>query len=214
MPDLHAKMLLVEGPDDGHFVYHVCERLGLGVVPREGVAAPEHVLILPAGDVQRVGSALHGLLDQATVAVVGVIVDHDDPDNIAAQEDRWEMLRGTLLGKGYDAPEELRPDGLVLEHGGPAHPRVGVWIMPDKQTPGMLETFVQQLVREGDGLMAHARSVVAGLPSPREFSDAHTAKAETHTYLAWQKTPGLPMGQALKQRVYSLNTPAGQAFAA
>ena len=70
---------------------------------------------------------------------IGIIVDADDQF-----DSRWSSVRERCRKIAADFPEELPPEGLIHqnEHG----LRIGVWIMPDNQSRGMLETFLGSLV--------------------------------------------------------------------
>jgi hypothetical protein len=212
MPATHRLTLLCEGDTDAHFLYHFLRARQLGVVERDEPAGRDQVLIRHCGSVRTAGSVLHGLLGDASIDALGVVLDWDDPDHIASQDSRWEQVRGTLDTQGYSPPQQLPGAGLVLDHPSDEwRPRVGVWIMPNNEEPGMVEDFAARLIRDEDVLWPYAETTVAGLPE-RRFSAAHTAKARIHTWLAWQKTPGQPMGQALKQCYLDPTTPAGQCF--
>jgi hypothetical protein len=68
-------------------------------------------------------------------------------------------------------------------------------VMPDNETGGRLEDFVSFMVPEGDKLWEHAGSAVDAIPDElRRFKPAHRAKAHVHTWLAWQKEPGVRLG--------------------
>ena len=46
------------------------------------------------------------------------------------------------------------------------------------------------------------------------YTSVHRPKALIHTWLAWQETPGMPMGQAITARVLSHESPIAIAFVA
>jgi len=103
-------------------------------------------------------------------------------------------------------------------------PKVGIWVMPDNQSTGCLEDFLQNLIGKDDKLHAHAKDFVAGLPEKRflnnkepeesEFNKIHRSKAIMHTWLAWQEEPGKPFGQSITAHYLDPNLPLGQTFAA
>jgi len=116
---------------------------------------------------------------------VGIVVDANDH-----LDSRWARVRQCRLGIAADFPEDLPSGGLV--HQNRDGLRIGVWIMPDNQSHGMLETFLGRLVAPAHApLWAFARESCArsrehGAP----YADAHRQKAEIHTYLAWLEPPG------------------------
>jgi hypothetical protein len=80
-------------------------------------------------------------------------------------------------------------------------PRVGIWIMPDNQTKGILEDFLRFLVPEESRLFDHVKSSVATIPEgEKRFGQLDEPKAIIHTWLAWQEEPGKPMGTAITAR--------------
>jgi len=79
---------------------------------------------------------------------------------------RWQSLRDRLIDLGYPGVrKDPDPQGTVLEP--PADgllPRVGIWIMPDNQTTGILEDFLLSLVPPESRLYAHVRASIASIP--------------------------------------------------
>jgi len=93
-------------------------------------------------------------------------------------------------------------EGTIVEPpAGKFLPRVGIWIMPDNQTKGILEDFLRFLVPEGSALFEHVKSSVAAIPQgERRFHLLAEPKAVIHTWLAWQEEPGKPLGTAITAR--------------
>ena len=85
-------------------------------------------------------------------------------------------------------------------------PRLGIWIMPNNQTKGILENFLQFLVPETDTLLGYARKCVTDLPQQLFIGDAEP-KAIIHTWLAWQAEPGKPYGTAITAKFLDPTTP-------
>ena len=85
--------------------------------------------------------------------------------------------------------------------------------MPDNQLPGKLEDFVARLVRSDDGLLPLAAEATKNIPQNiRRFSEADLPKAIIHTWLAWQKDPGVRMGTALGNKYLDPQSPIAQTF--
>lgn len=77
-------------------------------------------------------------------------------------------------------------------------PRAGVWIMPNNRIPGILEDFLAFLIPQPNALFDHVvTSVDAIPPAHRRFKSVAEPKAIIHTWLAWQKEPGMPPGRAI-----------------
>ena len=56
------------------------------------------------------------------------------------------------------------------------------------------------------------KQVLSNLPE-QKFSEVKTQKALLHSWLAWQKTPGMPFGQAIQAGYFDLNTTSVSDFA-
>jgi len=156
-------------------------------------------ILLPA-----TGPAIASLREYA-----GIVVDaNGDVDA------RWASIRNILLSEGYpEAPDSPAPDGTILS--APGRARVGAWLMPDNASPGMLEDFAARLIPADDYLWARAAEVVDGIPDEhRRFAAGHRSKAVVHTWLAWQETPGSPMGQAIGQGSLPATAPDALRFVA
>ena len=91
--------------------------------------------------------------------------------------------------------------------------RVGVWLMPDNRRSGAVEEFLQDLIAKGDALLQLAEtSTTSAKGLGAAFPDARRPKAVLHTWLAWQKRPGVPYGTAIKARYFQHDSPAALAF--
>ena len=130
---------------------------------------------------------------------MGIIVDADL--DIKA---RWESLANRLKDLKYEnVPDLPESNGTICT--GKDLPKIGVWLMPDNTLPGMLEDFVKLLVPdEQKNLLEKAVNAVELIPKEErlfitENSDK-TAKAQIHTYLAWQSRPGVPYGIAIREK--------------
>ena len=128
------KILLVEGTDDEHVLKHICGN--------RGVARLDEVK--PHGSVDTLLESIPVRLKASEEGdIVGVVIDADT--DVKA---RWHSLRDRLINVGYqNVPADPTLDGTILDP--PARtllPRVGVWIMPDNRTSGILEDFLRFLV--------------------------------------------------------------------
>ena len=187
------KILLVEGSDDEHVLKHICGERGVGKLDE----------VKPQGDVLRLLENFPVRLKESDVEALGVVIDADT--DLAA---RWQSLRDRLTKAGYqNVPANPAPAGTILAP--PSEgllPRVGVWIMPDNQTRGILEDFLHFLVPSGSKLFGHVKSSVAAIPEgERRFSQLAEPKAIIHTWLAWQQAPGRPLGTAITAKFLDPN---------
>ncbi len=203
-------LVITEGKDDMHVFHHLLAHYGV----------PKGIIdFKPYDGLPNLLEALPQQLRASGLERLGVVVDADT--DLTA---RWNSLKHILTKAGYlnlpddplpegtiineedisgilteDGDEVITEDGAVIVQEG--LPKVGIWIMPDNKLPGMLEDFVSFLVPENDPLWDKAKGCLDEIPEDqRRFSEAHFAKAHIHTWLAWQKEPGTPLGSAINQR--------------
>ena len=87
--------------------------------------------------------------------------------------------------------------------------------MPNNRLPGILESFIAFLIpnRESNPLWQYAMQCIAGIPDDQKaFSDVRLPKAQLHTWLAWQKEPGKPIGQAISADYLKANSKEADNF--
>jgi hypothetical protein len=91
--------------------------------------------------------------------------------------------------------------------------KLGIWLMPNNVSCGMLEAFLLDLIPEGDPLIGYANKAAKTaqrLGAP--FKPAHHQKAIVHTWLAWQDEPGAQLHQAVKKQVLASTGPHAAPF--
>ena len=187
------KILLVEGADDEHVLKHLCGQRGVQKLDE----------ITPLGSVERLLENFPVRLKESDVEALGVVIDADT--DIAA---RWQSLRDRLRKAGYQGvPDDPNSAGTIVSPPPKSLlPRVGVWIMPDNQTRGILEDFLRFLVPPDSRLFSHVESSVTTIPEgERLFSQLVQPKAIIHTWLAWQAEPGKPLGTAITAKFLDAN---------
>jgi hypothetical protein len=113
---------------------------------------------------------------------------------------RWRQVQKALVAAGYrDAPEQPKPGGTIVH--GPDLPPAGIWLMPDKRLPGILEDFLAFLIPAGDPLLPRVDAFLDAIPGlERRFAAKDRPKARLHAWLAAQEQPGKPLGQAIQAR--------------
>ena len=129
----NGKILLVEGTDDEHVLKHICGNRGI-----------PHL-----DEVEKYGG-IEKLLESIGIRVklseegdvIGVVIDADTEIS-----DRWKSIRNRITDIGYqNVPDQPDSDGTILDSpSGTLLPRLGVWIMPNNQTSGILEDFLRFL---------------------------------------------------------------------
>ncbi|TVR10880.1 MAG: hypothetical protein EA395_08555 [Phormidium sp. GEM2.Bin31] len=138
---------------------------------------------------------------------LGVIVDADE-----RPESRWQSLRNASLQAMPDLPESLPSQGLI--HHSQQGIKFGIWIMPDNQMQGMLETFLADIIPEDkQDLWQFAQQVTAEAKSHQApFKDSQRDKANIYSWLAWQNPPGRQLHQAITERILDPRHPKSKPF--
>ena len=212
MPTVERSELHVEGRDDVHVVKHLLLRHRIDcALERDSRPAREFAPNVP--EIRRAHDR-NAVLDSIEPAVrvsngrsVGFLLDSD-----GEPRDRWRAVCDRLRVFGLDLPDQIPPGGFVHDVG-EFGARVGVWLMPDNQREGALEQFLADLVDDNDALLPIAeRSTAEAAESGAEFPEVDCQKAVLHTWLAWQKEPGLPYGTAIKAEYLRVDSPTALAF--
>lgn len=199
-----SRKLLVEGEGDQEFFQSYCELLHIGGIdvfppkdinPSTGNGWPNLVKNLPL----LLKEIKAGAIDR-----LGIILDADyPPDNNGGFDKRFQLVTTQLSQFGYNIPKNpnqksgevfTHPDGL---------PSVGLWIMPDHQSDGMLEGFVENMISDATqiNLLKHAEQSINTLPTKLFDKTLHLTKAKVFTWRAWQKRPGIPLNKALQDGI-------------
>jgi hypothetical protein len=221
--------LVGEGPDDVAVFVALVKRFELPLSDKGADAPDKLVITSPGGDAavfktlreQRLIDHVQTFLKPRDLTAedrLGIVVDADhsratDPDDGFLR--RWGQLKETLTNLGYiDVPDQPDRNGTIVGLNQEERPRVGVWMMPDNQSPGKLEDFVRRLVRSGDeGLWQHAVQAASEAASKgAKFAAKDQPKAQIHTFLAWQDVPGVPMGLAITKQFLDANSVQAKIF--
>lgn len=187
------QLLIVEGPNDQHVIWALAKR---HKIPETfSVELPEENN--KRGGINLVLDRLRVELKRNKLKTLGIVIDADQ--NIDSQ---WQRVRDILVKLGYPTiPDHPQLEGWIQVE--VEWPKIGVWLMPNNQQPGILENFVETLIPENDLLLAKAKAIIEEIETEKlnRYSEVDHAKALIHTWLAWQKEPGQPMGQAITAKV-------------
>lgn len=203
--------LYVEGRDDFYVVIELLKRHGFNMdaQPRD-VELHEAVLDIAGFGRTNLLDLVPTVVKTSTDRAVGFIVDAD-----ASTVGTWKAICDRIekaAGASVQLPEDCPPDGAVADIP-TLRGRVGIWIMPDNARPGLLEDFLQQLIRDGDSLLPLAQSsTTEAKKAGAAFKASSESKAVAHTWLAWQEEPGCPFGTAIKARYFDHNSASAQRF--
>ena len=197
--------LHVEGADDKHTVCHI--------LIRHGIDYDQQPWPDPFPEINQIGGkdelikGINTAVSLSNHKSIGFVLDAN-----SSLQDRWRAISSQLSMVGINPPDEIPRKGFIGE--APKYAaRVGVWIMPDNQQVGALEQFLYTLIEEKDPLLSHAKnSTERAQELSAKFSDSEKNKAVLHTWLAWQETPGLPYGSAIRARFFRDDSPTARNF--
>jgi len=205
MSQPNPKVLIVEGKNDQHAVAELIKANGViwgekkedWVVEIKEYGGFENIISEKA-----ISAAFKG-----NTKILGIIVDADE-DILP----RWESLKKQCSTIFPSFPANPQAGGLAI--GNTTGQKLGIWVMPDNVSSGKLENFLCKLV-PGDqsALFNYAKTATTEaqiLHAP--FASKDRVKAEIHTWLAWQETPGLPFGTAVKALVLRPDSLYAQTF--
>ena len=121
---------------------------------------------------------------------VGILVDANDD-----LQSRWHAVRDRLRPAGIQPPASPAPGGTIIAVAG--KPRVGVWLMPDNESPGELEDFFASMIPPGDPVWPLSEAYIDDIPEEyRRFAQRKILKAKVHAWLAARERPR-QMGSAI-----------------
>lgn len=208
--------LYVEGKDDISVISSLLLRHGI-----DTDRGRKHLQIRDKGGVDQLLGVISDAIRASSGRPVGFVLDID-----IEVSNRWSAIGDRLREAGLKPPLECPPEGYVEEHPEYRH-ACGVWLMPDCQTDhAKLEDLIRTLVPDRDPLWPHAQectkkaaTIVAehnAKTSPQEewtcFKDVDRSKAEVHAWLAWQRSPGVPFGTALKGEILRHDSEKAKSF--
>jgi len=141
------------------------------------------------------------------VKTVGVILDADT--NPVGRYQRIHQLCGAIFPT---LPLQLPDTGLIVDNDDGK--RFGLWLMPDNESAGDLESFLRRLVPEPQSpLWLHAcDSVTTATSKGAPCRDPHIPKANLYTWLAWQDPPGQSPGSALTRKILEPQSAHAESF--
>lgn len=203
-----VQRLIVEGDDDIYVIAELCKK---HLSPPKGYETRkkfENEFTEIGNGINEVLKIIPAILNVSGLTNFGIVVDADS--DLKAS---WNSIKDILSKKGYKKlSANPTPTGTIIEQAG--LPKVGVWIMPNNKDTGYLEHFVSKLVPAKDKMMPRAEKITQDLLDKEIslFKPKDKAKAEVHTWLAWQESPGTPMGSALNYGYLDANADAAKPF--
>lgn len=204
-----SNILLVEGNSDKWVIPEFIEQNGIKweIKPKEYIVkikvkdSKEQLL-----NQENINTELKG----RGVKSLGIVVDADENP-----EGRKQRIKQIYKSLGKTSDDNVTKDGLIFEL--ESGIKFGIWMMPDNQNQGMLETFLSYLITENnpedDHLWQYTQEVVKeARQKGATYKEVHSDKAKIHTWLAWQDEPGRQLHQAIEYKILNPKHPLGQSF--
>ena len=207
-------LLLVEGIDDKHVVWHLCDRDRASFsTDRNGVffkvtlqSQSSTFQIMEQDGRPNLLKAIGTQLKAIRQSPFGIVIDADD--NLGKS---WSEVVKEFDGTGVQLPPSPDPSGTIIPQQG-FTPRVGIWLMPDNQSHGELEDFALPMIRQNDTVWPRSHGYIEGVPIPdRKFAPDKINKAKVHAWLATKKEPGR-LGAALSAGDLDVDSPLCKNF--
>ena len=202
----HANILIVEGEGDRSCLEQLCRTLNISpdiFLP----ASPKDLLDDGYDSKQGVYIALEDrleLLKQADSPLkrLAIIVDADQTQHGQGYSKTFDEVSRRLQAFDYhlDSQASTQANGLVFSHQDEGFNPIGVWIMPNNQQDGAIESWISNCISNTEQpLFSHAKSVVNTVSTTfnRTFTGNKKSKADIATWLAWQKSPNIGLYTAV-----------------
>ncbi|MDE2731943.1 MAG: hypothetical protein OXI38_11180 [Bacteroidota bacterium] len=174
-----SRVLLVEGVTDRHAIRHIWTK-----VTREDPSFS----IKDKGGIENLLQDLGAEIRVSGLKVLGIILDANNNPTC-----RWKAIADRLMAAGIQVPNVIDPLGTIVN--GP--PLIGVWLMPDNDSAGELEHFIESLIPDTDVVWPLAAKYVDAIPeNSREFRAHKELRAKIYAWLAVRKDPRKP-GEAI-----------------
>lgn len=186
------KILIVEGTKDRLVIPEFIELSGISW-PRN----KPPVDIRETGGIEEISSTINNILKSEPWTNVGVMVDADQNAS-----NNWNKIRQECNNHFPGIPVQIPTSGHW--HGTSGGKKLGIWIMPGGNDPGMLEDFLVGCMahsQTNDSLWLFAQTATLDAQKHNHtYKDRHKTKAQVHCWLAWQDEPGNQLHIAVKQQ--------------
>lgn len=206
-----AQQLIVEG-NDAIVLANILKKRQLN--PPKGYSDPNKFtnrFVKQAGSISKVNTVLEIALNRSDINNLGIIVDANQVGVGARLDSLLATIASTLDIE--ISRENAMPENAFIWQAFPDF-KIGIWIMPNNQDTGYLEHFLTELIPQNDETFQFAKEKVDELIEKDycNFTPIKKQKALLHTYLAWQQSPGLPMGTAVQSNYLNASLAAANNF--
>ena len=184
-----SRLLLVEGKDEVNLFDTMISRWSI-----------EDLQVLGVGGKYSFKARLEAVLANARsrniqLFAIGILRDADDDPAAAMQS-----VSGTLRTLGLPGPQS---SGEFSE----GSPSVGIFILPDGQSPGAVEQLCWQSVNDTPAGQC-SNEYLRCLQNSSSLESKNTAKTLVHAYLASREDPAISVGVGAQRGYWSLDHPA------
>ena len=196
-------VILVEGQDDKHVLVNLCKHRPDLFQISDSSRHERLITSNLSGKTLRI-SEKHGKKDvldalreepkTEAIETLGVILDADQNFEQTSQKVTAALQKNNII-----PPPTFPEKRLIIPANPEDTPRIGIWIMPDNKSPGELEDFLFQMIREDNPTWPSAKTFITEIPeAEREFNSNKTPKAQLYAWLATLKEPAR-MGAAINK---------------
>ena len=209
-----AGILLVEGVDDKHVVWHLCRRdqvlfsvnrsdYNLSVTLQSRSTTFE---ISEKGNRSELLKSVGVIATTRQFRSIGLLLDADRDIQKCWDEVTKEFSRVSIqLPPAPSLTGTIIPEQL-------GQPRIGIWLMPDNTSSGEVEDFVMRMMPANDVVWPIADGYIKSIPGPaRQFEQVKADKAKLYAWLATRREPSR-MGAAIGHLDMEVNGPLCQDF--
>lgn len=202
--DDKKRILIVEGQGDKVFFEKLFDKIGFNIGVK--IHSPKDYNFDKDGK-KRAITLLETLIKQlidGSISHLGIVLDADFVSDHWGFEVTFEKIKKLLKKSEYGDPE-IKFSGLAFPHLNGLG-SIGLWIMPDNSSEGMLEDWIKQSVQDSEkSLLGHAIDTTKKLFN-KKFKPIHNSKAEVATWMAWQKRPGCGFDQTIDDSLINLQS--------
>ncbi len=191
MDHSELQFLLVEGKNDLHVISALCNK----------ISVEKNFTIIDCEGVDKLFESIPVWFKKSGLKTIGIIIDADT--NISS---RWILLKEIIKNLDFIVNDSIPEGGLLLTNNKGI--KLGIWIMPNNKTTGMLEDFISFLVPEGDRLKSIVYETLDKVEKQglNKYKPIHRSKAFIHNWLSYQETPGTPLGLAITKEYLTTNS--------
>lgn len=186
------RLLLVEGPDDRNFFDALIRR-------RLGDTGSD-IQVVDVGGARAFKDRIVAVRDLAAAKTrrrphaIGIVRDADRNPTGA-----WQSVRDAVAAANLQPPERSAEFS-------DASPRVGIFIVPDSESEGTLETLCMRSVARKPAAHCVERYLTC-LDEREAMSSRNRDKSFAHAYLASRRDPVARVGEAARQGVWNFDHP-------